>query len=622
MSRMTKLCSALSVAFGGGLLMVSAPVAAQQQQLERVEITGSSIKRIEGESALPVQVITREEIRKSGAVNVEQLLQSVSASSSSNQLTNASASGATTGGISSTSLRGLSSLRTLVLMNGRRIAPYGIGFTGDSVSVDVNSIPLAAIERIEVLKDGASAIYGSDAIAGVINFIMRRSYTGGEISATYGDTTQGGASFKRVTGTVGFGDISKDRFNILAVASYQKESSLFGRDRDFASRGIREEFNNDTSSGNTFPANIVLLDGTGRQANPAAPTCPPPYSNLSPLFPPTRCRFDPSPLVTLIPDSERASFFLSGKLAITNSLELFAEASYNRNEQRTIIQPVPISDQFALPPNHPLFGVAPYNGFSTIVMTPASPFYPTATVTGLTGGATPDILVRWRDNINGDRDFTNIAESPRLVFGLSGAAIGWDFDASYLHTQSKVKERVNSGYPSLSAILPILNSGTVNFWGPNTPAVESAIKATEFRDDAYKVTSTIDGVQGKVSKELMSLAGGPLAVALGTEYRIEKFHFDPHPTIQTGDISGYGGNFLVTDRKRKVGAAFAEVNVPIVKGLVTLHGGRFELASRPGVGTEATVVFPPARVLGGPRAEILSDATASPSQRKLIAITG
>ena len=210
-----------------------------------------------------MQVITREEIRKSGAVNVEQLLQSVSASASSQGLTNASASGATTGGISAVSLRGLSSLRTLVLINGRRIAPYGIGFTGDSVSVDVNSIPLAAIERIEVLKDGASAIYGSDAIAGVVNFILRRDYKGGELSATYGDTTQGGASLKRVSGTVGFGDLTKDRFNLMAVASYQKEGSLFGRDRGFASSGINEAANNDTSSGNTFPANIVLLDGSG-----------------------------------------------------------------------------------------------------------------------------------------------------------------------------------------------------------------------------------------------------------------------------------------------------------------------------------------------------------------------
>ena len=108
------------------------------QQLERVEITGSSIKRIDAETALPVQVITRDQIQKTGAVNVEQLLQTISSVSSSGGLSSSSASGANTGSIAAISLHGLTSLRTLVLLNGRRIAPYGVGFTGDSVSEPVN----------------------------------------------------------------------------------------------------------------------------------------------------------------------------------------------------------------------------------------------------------------------------------------------------------------------------------------------------------------------------------------------------------------------------------------------------------------------------------------------------
>ena len=130
------------------IAMIPAEAWAQDpsaQQLQRVEITGSSIKRIDAETALPVQVITREEIQRSGATNVEQLLQTISSISSSGGVDRGlGVSGATTGGISAVSLRGLTSLRTLVLLNGRRIAPYGIGFTGDSVSVDVNSDPAGA----------------------------------------------------------------------------------------------------------------------------------------------------------------------------------------------------------------------------------------------------------------------------------------------------------------------------------------------------------------------------------------------------------------------------------------------------------------------------------------------
>ncbi|MEO6363118.1 MAG: TonB-dependent receptor plug domain-containing protein, partial [Caldimonas sp.] len=256
MLKRTKLCTSLMIAFGSGL---AALPAMAQQSLERVEITGSSIKRIDAETALPVQVITREQIQKTGATNVEQLLQTISSISSSGGLTAASASGATTGGISAISVHGLTSIRTLVLINGRRIAPYGIGFVGDSVSVDVNSIPLAAIERVEVLKDGASAIYGSDAIAGVVNFILRQDFKGVEVTGEYGDTTQGGANFKRASGTFGFGNLAADRFNVLFVASYQKEGSLFGREREFSKSGINLVTGSDATSGNTFPGNIALF---------------------------------------------------------------------------------------------------------------------------------------------------------------------------------------------------------------------------------------------------------------------------------------------------------------------------------------------------------------------------
>ncbi|WP_395700614.1 TonB-dependent receptor [Aquabacterium sp.] len=553
-----------------GLLAAGHGLAMAQDAPQRVEITGSSIKRIDGESALPVQIIDRKTIERSGAVNVEQLLQSITAVASSGGITSSSASGSTTGGISAISLRGLTSLRTLVLLNGRRIAPYGIGFTGDSVSVDVNSIPLAAIERVEVLKDGASAVYGSDAIAGVVNFILRSDYRGGEVALTAGDTTQGGASLKRGALTWGFGDLGKDRFNVMVTASLQKEGGLRGADREFAKSGINVAQGNDVTSGNTFPANIVLLDDSGRTLNPAAGICPGPYSVVDPLNNPANiCRYDPSPQVTLLPESERTSLFASAKFALTQDIELFAEASYNKNKIRTIIQPVPISDQFALPDNHPLFNVDPYNGFSTILLHPSAKYYPTAYVRSVVGptAALPDILVRWRANLSGDRDLTDISTAPRAVLGVRGTAAGWDFDATFLHSQSKVTEQVNGGYPALTKILPLLNSGNVNFWGENTPDIVQQIQAANFVGDAFKINSKLQSLQAKASRELTQLPGGPLGLAVGAEFRRETYLFDPNPTIQTGDISGYGGNFLKTDRSRDVKAAFAEVSVPITKEL-------------------------------------------------------
>jgi len=356
----------------------------------------------------------------------------------------------------------------------------------------------------------------------------------------------------------------------MVTASFQKEHGLRGADRDFARSGINVAAGNDTSSGNTFPANIVLLDGTGRTRNPAVGVCPPPYSVGNPLNNPANvCRYDPSPQVTLLPESERASLFAAAKFQISPDIEAFAEASYNKNKIRTVIQPVPISDQFALPNNHPLFNVAPYNGLSTIQLSPSAKYYPTAYVRSVIGPdeALPDILVRWRANVSGDRDITDTSTAPRVAAGVRGTAAGWDFVAAVLYSQSKVTESVADGYPALTKILPLLNSGNVNFWGDNTPDIVAQIRAANFVGNAFDITSTLQSLTAKASRELTKLPGGPMAIALGGELRREKYLFDPNPTIQTGDISGYGGNFLITDRSRDVKAVFGELSVPVVKGL-------------------------------------------------------
>jgi iron complex outermembrane receptor protein len=565
--------------------------AQDAQQLQRVEITGSSIKRIDAETALPVQVITRDQIQKTGATNVEQLLQTVASLSSSGGFSASSSSGAATGSISAISLHGLTSLRTLVLLNGRRIAPYGIGFTGDSVSVDVNSIPLAAIERVEILKDGASAVYGSDAIAGVVNFILRQEFKGIELTGEYGDTTQGGASFKRASALFGFGNLAADRFNVMMTASYQKEGALFGRDRDFASSGINAI--NDTSSGNTFPGNIAALDGSFGSHNPSAPSgCLSPYSTLDPNFPNTVCRFDPAPLVTLIPATERTSVFASGKFAITPDINAYAEGSYNRNKTRVIIQPVPLSDQFNIPVSNPLCSQAPYNTtipgscVSAIVLTPSSAFYPTGYVQGITGGATPDLLVRYRAAVNGNRDFTDIAEAPRAVAGVKGATMGWDFDAAVLYSESKVREIDNDGYPALTQIMPLLNSGTVNFFGPNTAAIDDALRATNFIGNAFSIKSSLTSLAGHGSRDIFALPAGPVGLAVGLEGRKERYNFDASPSIASGDISGYGGNLATVDKTRNVAAVFGEINVPVVKGLEVDGAVRYDHYE--GVGASTT----------------------------------
>src|SRR5437667_333336 len=311
----TSLSIAVGTAFG---FVLAASPALAQQPVERVEITGSALKRIDAETALPVQIITREEIDKTGAANVEQFLQAVGVAiqGNSNSVA-ATASGATSGGVSSVSLRGLGSQRTLVLIDGKRVA--GGGTITDSTTVDVNLIPASAIERIEVLKDGASAIYGSDAIGGVINFILRKDYRGGEVTAHADITQHPGARGGGLNALIGWGDMATQRFSATLIADFRHEDALFGRQRDFASHGIFPQYFNDTSSGNTFPANFAAADGSFGTRNLFFPNCPPPYSHFSPLFAnilgSRGCRFDPSGLVSLIPKTDQESILGNVRVA-------------------------------------------------------------------------------------------------------------------------------------------------------------------------------------------------------------------------------------------------------------------------------------------------------------------
>src|SRR6267154_5093618 len=582
-----RIASTLSIAFGAAWVTVLiAPPAFAQQPIERVEITGSSVKRIDAETALPVQVVSRQEIEATGAANVEQFLQGlgVALQGNSNSVA-ATASGATSGGVSSVSLRGLGSQRTLVLIDGKRVSAGGT--LTDSTTVDVNHIPVAAIERIEVLKDGASAIYGSDAIGGVINFILRKDYKGGEVTPYANITQHPHGSGWGASVLVGWGSMAQDNFNATVSFDYKKQDALYGKDRPFAASGINVEHSNDTSSGNTFPANFAAADGSFGTRNPNFATgCNGgQYQTLSPLFVAAGsrgCRFDPSPLVSLLPETEQASIFGTLRYAFASNVEGYGQFSYSNKEQRTIIQPVPISDKFALPLNHPLFNVFPYNGSSTFLLQGpgrpnASPYYPLTQVQAITGGATPDLLIRYRSAITGNRDISDISDQTRVVLGLKAPLFaGWDSDTSFLHVDTKLTERVNGGYPSLSGILPLLNSGQVNPFGPNTPAIQAQADATQYRGDAWKTKTSIDSLATTVRHDLGQLSGGPLALAVGADGRREGFVLDPSPAIQSGDISGYGGNFLPIDKSRMVGAGYLEFVAPVVRSLELTGAVRYD----------------------------------------------
>ncbi|MGJ7916736.1 TonB-dependent receptor [Massilia sp. LXY-6] len=558
------------------------PAHAQEQDAgtvkNRVVVTGSSIKRIEGETALPVQVLKRAEIERIGASSTEELVKQLSSlSSAGSSTTVANASGYGGGNIATVSLRGLGGARTLVLVNGRRMAVYGGGSAGAAgSSVDINSIPLAAIERVEVLKDGASAIYGSDAIAGVVNFILRRDYKGVEISGTYGQPTKGSSGKDTKASLLGgIGDFAADGYNITAGLSLQTTDAIYGYERAFARR-LDVAHYNDYLSSIAFPANVSMY-GTGVLKNPMLPNCGP-VSVVSP-YAPTRCSFDNSPSVSLQPDARRASLMLNGRKRLADDAEAYFEGSLTHNEFVSQTQAVPMAWNAITTATNPYVpqykalmeqypGTAKYNvGIGGFVLVPSSPYYPKdfAAANGLTG---LPLLLNYRDVANGVRNTEDIAENARFLVGARGTVGGWDLDSALLFSQSKVKENLLSGYAQYSKVLPILNSGVINPFGDTTDkAALDAVRGAEFRGTSYTTKTSATSIDAKASRELLQLPAGMLAVAFGAELRREKFEYNPSVAIQTGDIAGLGGNAFPVVGARNVGSAYAEASIPIVKTL-------------------------------------------------------
>src|SRR5687768_16273349 len=187
--KIRKLSLALAQVLGGGLAVTVAATAVhaqQPQRVEKIEVTGSNIKRVDSEGPAPVEIITRQQIERTGATNTNELLRSIATIDIFDQGETASNSPAGSG-TATIRLRGFSESNTLVLLNGKRLPINALyDSSGAGAAVDINMIPLSAIVRVEILKDGGSAIYGADAVAGVVNFITKRDWTGAEARIGYG----------------------------------------------------------------------------------------------------------------------------------------------------------------------------------------------------------------------------------------------------------------------------------------------------------------------------------------------------------------------------------------------------------------------------------------------------
>jgi iron complex outermembrane receptor protein len=537
------------LALASASALAQAPDAAPAQPpvaLDKVVVTGSHIPRLDGETALPVQTITREEIERLGVTTAAQLLERVPANV--NGLNDALSIGnGGNPGLASANLRGLGSGSTLVLLNGRRLANYAF----DGSTVDLNSIPLAAINRVEILKDGASAIYGSDALAGVINFILRKDYVGAEITG-YGALTQdGGGNSGQLIASFGVGDLQRDRYNVFVSASYQKDEALKAIDRDFARTAYRPDLGIDVLNPITFPANISDLPNR-RFLNPTyAQGCSPP-SSIPTVFLPSggpACGYDFVTAIDLLPEVERASALARATWRLGPDTDLFAEALLSRNTFKLSIAPTPI---------------APFSAYGPPLYPAGGPYYPTAfsAANGLSG----DLRVLYRAVELGPRVNDIDSDAQRYSIGVEGLSAGWNYNVAAVYSRNTQSDTYANGYLDLGKFIPALATGLINPFGPSGPEGKALLDSALFYGTLRKSEGTTSLLNAYASREVAALPAGPLSIALGAEARRESLADNWDDAV----ISGSGvlsATPLSVSGGRTVYALFAELNVPILRGL-------------------------------------------------------
>ncbi len=551
--------------------LFAAPAADVQAADIKVEVTGSNIRRVEGEGSLPIQVITREEIDRTGATSAMDILTYVSANNTAGAVSVNSVIGGQVNSVQTASLRGLGGQNTLVLMNGKRLTQSS-GEINGVYGVNLDAIPFAAIERVEILKDGASAIYGSDAVGGVINFIMRQEYTGVDAQVYYGAPSAGGGGETiNAQITAGFGNLAKDKYNIFGSYFYQKQNSFDQNKRSWSNHSIDLDQGLFALSGQTSPAYISTEGVNGVPLGSLS------YPNCAPSVPvaaglvsdEARCWYDPAAIdgVNAIPEQTTNSLYVSGRWQFNPNWQLYANGSWARVETDFTIQPTPLSDQITYGPTG--------NFLSTILIQPTNPFYPTAAAAAAGIAGTP-LNVRYRADALGLRSNVDVNEQWQGVGGVKGNAWNWDMDFSFAYSKATTTETPRNGFFRNSQILPVLNSDGFNPFGPQTPAFQSQVDALQWREKALDATASGYAFEAKGATDIYQLPAGALALAIGAQYGHQELQQSFNAALQIGDVTGYGGNSLDIDASRNIWALFAEFAIPITKTLEATAAVRFD----------------------------------------------
>jgi len=553
----------LAMVFGAtsaSMLATNSVLAEESEtEVERIQITGSSIKRTDFEGALPITSISTADIARTGVTSVPDLMQKIP--QMQGFLTASDSVGGSGGGQQTASLRDLGGEYTLVLVNGRRLASAGSGST-----VDLNSIPLAAIKRVDVLTDGASAIYGSDAIVGVINFIMKDDFQGVNVAGRYDRPQEEGGESSSVAITAGYGDLGTDGYNVMFSYSHDEQEELKSSDRDFAKTGILpfSYQGNDLifqrTSANAIPGNAYLTfdELDGRSFNPYREANGQCAEKNAPSG--TTCIYDFTETLRIFPESTRDNFFLQGVAEINDGMEVYATASYSDFSLVSRIAPYP-TGAFSLPLD------------SQLVQDNVLPH-----LTAEEAAQLKQVDVRWRTRPGGNRTNDYQTDSQSFVLGVRGDFGDLTYDLAYSYSDTDQTDNRVTGYPVEEKLMGLLESGAVNIFVPpeDLSAEQNQMVADTMYSGAWTGNKTsLTSIEGKASMPVFELPAGDVYIGGGFDFRKQEYD-QTISAANRDEIILFEEASPEFDLSRENYGVYLETIVPIIDGLEVTGALRYD----------------------------------------------
>ncbi len=607
-----KLVRAIAYAMGAAAFVAGAPVVAQDTTAPdvklKVDVVGSGLKRYLEDQSLPVTIMTADDIKRAGVQNMEQLMQKISATAGTGAVTGSTLAGQSSYGQSSVSLRGLGANRTLVLLDGMRLTPFAQEIGN---GVDINSIPISAIDRVEVLTDGASSIYGSDAVGGVINFRLRRDYTGASVGYEYDTPTRGGGSggvTNNVWASVGLGELKKEKYNLTLNFQHKEETALLAAARNFS------------RTANLPPFYVAGATPSGRLEGIWDTSIT--YSNQQPFSATTRpfgytttgfgnpgadspgcaamlmydvgskpkagtgknCAFDSAPFVELFPSTETSSGIGKLYLQLTPDDTAYFTGLYTTNTVTEAYQPSPVRGSF-LSTDTAFAG----SGVSAaLLIFPGNPNYPSAWLQshGLAAMDGKPLAVTSRAFAAGKRTEQDINSQQNWVTGVKGTWLkDWDYDINVQWGESSSHGTVTAGYFSQLAFVNAWNTvgntagSYVDPWavnGAQNSKLAAALLGSNYVGPTATAKETLSAFNAHTVGDIYTLPAGPVAMNIGGSFMKQKYDINVPDILLSGDIAGLGGATLTQNGDRKVTSGYVEFAIPAVKQLNLNVSGRVD----------------------------------------------